>query len=77
MGEAASRERKWKEGRTFSFRFFPKEYKFLDLLEQQVDQASPLVVSFKETVGKGHVTADSLSKMRDIEHPATKPRTRS
>lgn len=50
------------------FRFFPKEYKFFDLLEQQADQALTAAVSFKEMVGKGQVTADSLSKMRDIEH---------
>jgi len=50
------------------FRFFPREYKFFDLLEQQADYAVAAAVFFKEVVGDGPVTVDSLSRMRDIEH---------
>ena len=51
-----------------AFRFFPKEFKFFDLLEQQADHAVAAAVYFKEVVAKGQVGADSLAKMRDIEH---------
>ena len=51
-----------------AFRFFPKEFKFFDLLEQQADHAVAAAVYFKEVVAKGQVNEDSLSKMRDIEH---------
>ena len=50
------------------FRFFPQEFKFFDLLEEQADYAVAAAVFFKEVVAKGEVTADYLSKMRDIEH---------
>ena len=50
------------------FRFFPKEFKFYDLLEQQADYAVAAAVFFKQVVAKGQVDTDSLSKMRDIEH---------
>ncbi len=50
------------------FRFFPQEFKFFDLLEEQADFAVAAAVFFKEVVAKGEVTVDALSKMRDIEH---------
>ena len=50
------------------FRFFPQEFKFFDLLEEQADQAVAAAVFFKEVVTKGELTVDDLSKMRDIEH---------
>jgi uncharacterized protein Yka (UPF0111/DUF47 family) len=50
------------------FRFFPQEFKFFDLLEEQADYAVAAAVFFKEVVAKGEVSTDSLSKMRDIEH---------
>ncbi len=50
------------------FRFFPQEFKFFDLLEEQADYAVAAAVFFKEVVAKGELTVDDLSKMRDIEH---------
>jgi len=50
------------------FRFFPQEFKFFDLLEEQADHAVAAAAFFKEMVAKGQLTVDDLSKMRDIEH---------
>jgi hypothetical protein len=50
------------------FRFFPQEFKFFDLLEEQADYAVAAAVFFKEVVTKAELTVDDLSKMQDIEH---------
>ena len=50
------------------FRFFPQEFKFFDLLEEQANYAVAAAAFLKEVVAKGEVTVDDLSKMRDIEH---------
>ena len=59
------------------FRFFPQEFKFFDLLEEQADYAVAAAVFFKEVVTKGEVTADDLRRCGISSIGETKPRMRS
>ncbi len=49
-------------------RFFPHEFSFFDLLEQQVAQAIEAATLFKEVMAKGTIDAASLNRMQEIEH---------
>jgi len=52
------------------FNFFPKEVKFFDLFENQVNCAVEAARYFKEAISKGTVSESALSKMHKIEHDA-------
>ncbi len=50
------------------FKFFPKEFNFFDLFEQQVSFAVEAARFFKVVAAEGRVTEEFLSKMEAIEH---------
>jgi predicted phosphate transport protein (TIGR00153 family) len=50
------------------FKFFPKEFNFFDLFEQQVSFAVEAARCFKVVAAEGRVTEEFLSKMEAIEH---------
>jgi predicted phosphate transport protein (TIGR00153 family) len=50
------------------FKFFPKEFNFFDLFEQQVSYAVEAARFFKVVAAQGRVTEEFLSKMEAIEH---------
>jgi uncharacterized protein len=49
-------------------RFFPQEFSFFDMLEEQVGHAVAAATLFKEIVSIGAVDSASVDRMRDIEH---------
>ncbi|MFA6187316.1 MAG: DUF47 family protein [Phycisphaerae bacterium] len=51
-------------------KFFPKDFNFFNLFEQQVGHAVEAARFFREVVSKGRVNEDLLSKMAEIEHQA-------
>jgi predicted phosphate transport protein (TIGR00153 family) len=53
-----------------AFKFFPKSFNFFDLFEKQVGYAVDAACLFKETVSRGHISDDIMSKMVTIEHQA-------
>ena len=50
--------------------FFPKDFNFFDLFEQQIGHAVEAARFFKEVVSYDCVTEDTVSKMSAIEHKA-------
>ena len=48
--------------------FMPKETKFFDLFDHQIDNVVKGAKLFKEIIGKPAVTADNIDKMHAIEH---------
>lgn len=52
------------------FKFFPKDFNFFKLFEEQVGHAVQASKYFKEVVSKDGITEDTLSKMSEIEHQA-------
>ena len=50
------------------FKFFPKEHRFFDLLEQQIDVAVDAASYFQELMSSGIVDEMTLGKMQAIEH---------
>jgi predicted phosphate transport protein (TIGR00153 family) len=50
------------------FKFFPKDFNFIDLFEKQVSHAVEAASFFREVASKGEVTEDMISKMEEIEH---------
>ena len=48
--------------------FFPKEFNFFTLLDEQAEYAVAAAKHFKELVAKGSVTEADLEKMQNIEH---------
>ena len=51
-------------------RFFPKDFNFFKLFEEQVSCAMDAARFFKEVVSRDGVSEDTLSKMGAIEHEA-------
>ncbi len=51
-------------------KFFPSDFNFFNLFEQQVGHAVEAARFFKEVVSHGCVNEDTLSKMAAIEHQA-------
>jgi predicted phosphate transport protein (TIGR00153 family) len=51
-------------------KFFPKDFNFFKLFEEQVSYAVDAARFFKEVVSQGCVSEDALSKMASIEHQA-------
>ncbi|HOW35620.1 MAG TPA: DUF47 family protein [Candidatus Omnitrophota bacterium] len=52
------------------FNFFPKDFNFFDLFEEQVGYAVHASHSFRELVSRGTVNEASLEKIHAIEHQA-------
>ncbi|MDD2752265.1 MAG: DUF47 family protein [Candidatus Omnitrophica bacterium] len=48
--------------------FLPKEFKFFDLFEKQVDYAVNAASSFKDIVSRGAINEATLAKIQAIEH---------
>jgi uncharacterized protein len=51
-------------------KFFPKDFNFFNLFEQQVGHAVEASRFFREVASQGCVNEDMLSKMSEIEHQA-------
>ena len=50
------------------FKFFPDEYSFFDLLDEQVKHAVEAAALFKKEISGGTLNAAAAERMRQIEH---------
>lgn len=50
------------------FKFFPEEYSFFDLFDDQVKHALDAAALFKQEVAKGRFDPSVVERMRQIEH---------
>jgi uncharacterized protein len=50
------------------FKFFPREFNFFDLFEEQVGYAVEAAKCFKEIAAGGKIDGQAVARMKDIEH---------
>jgi uncharacterized protein len=51
-----------------AFPFIPKETKFFDMFDQQVDKIMEVTLYFKEVINKGKCGDEEIRRLRDYEH---------